>query len=703
MNRKKKNLRRSQAVRAPYASPKTIDRAKRLAQEAQAAYDAGEAHTALKKIRQAMNLVSHEKGASITNGYFLMALCYQRLGQTKKAIQAAERELTLNPTDQKANELLTFLKSPGSQARKIELKLDTQSPPILWPSVSLCMIVKNEEKYLADCLESVGNLASEIIIVDTGSTDRTVEIAESFGAHVKHFTWINDFAAARNESIKNAAGEWIFWMDADDRISPDNLIRLKKALVSEQADAYFCQVISQVKGQGQAMTETVHLRLFRNGIGLQFEGPIHEDITPSAMRQGSTIAQTNIIIEHTGYATNAQILKDKARRNLAIIKHALAQEPQNLYWRHHLGVCLYSLDDFAGATEQFEAVIADPPSVLQRDREIYQAHASLVAAYNNIGQPDEAEAALERALSIYPERRHLRIAGGIFYLAQGEAERAIEFLERAKNLAPESDSKGLAFAVGALEMRLSQAYLLSGELWHAKKFYLDYLDQIGQPIGRLPNHIHQEAQHLFDERQDKEIIQLLQVGAQADPAALRLLAQVYARNQRWQEALRALENAIILSHAESGELVNLADYAFKSGNTRVAERYCRLALTQNERDTAAHNLLGIIAFKQNDLQKAIEQFITAILINSDFEPACSNLSQVAQAVKTHPAALIRQYGQQLMAQNNYVGAAEVFSTTVKLYPHDVEGHQLLAVALHKLGHEEEALYCWQTAESLAAA
>src|SRR3974390_430711 len=93
-------------------------------------------------------------------------------------------------------------------------------------SVSLCMIVKTEEAHLAACLRSGAGLVKEMIGVDTGSTDRTREIAVSQGAKVFDFPWCDDFSAARNEALRRATGEWIFWMDADDRLDETNRERL---------------------------------------------------------------------------------------------------------------------------------------------------------------------------------------------------------------------------------------------------------------------------------------------------------------------------------------------------------------------------------------------------------------------------------------------------------------------------------------------
>src|ERR1700730_15626481 len=87
--------------------------------------------------------------------------------------------------------------------------------------VSLCLIARNEEANLPACLESAADLVDEIVVVDTGSTDRTKEVAARFGARIYDFAWVDDFSAARNESLRHASGDWIFWLDADDRLDED--------------------------------------------------------------------------------------------------------------------------------------------------------------------------------------------------------------------------------------------------------------------------------------------------------------------------------------------------------------------------------------------------------------------------------------------------------------------------------------------------
>jgi len=102
------------------------------------------------------------------------------------------------------------------------------------PKLSLCMIVKDEESVIEDCLKSVKGVVDQIVVVDTGSRDSTIEICKRYGAEVYYYRWRDDFSAARNESIKYARGDWILWMDADERLDPGSVEKLKRLLTFER-------------------------------------------------------------------------------------------------------------------------------------------------------------------------------------------------------------------------------------------------------------------------------------------------------------------------------------------------------------------------------------------------------------------------------------------------------------------------------------
>src|SRR5262245_15178936 len=167
------------------------------------------------------------------------------------------------------------------------------------PTVSLCMIVKNEEANLADCLGSVADLVDEIIVVDTGSTDATKEIAVRQGAQVFDFPWVDSFAAARNESLRHASKEWFFWLDADDRIegaNRDKLAKLFRGLSGKYA-AY--KMLCDTFAPG-VQASSSHVRLFRKDSGGICKYRVHE-IFDWPGRRPPQIIETDIAIRHLGY------------------------------------------------------------------------------------------------------------------------------------------------------------------------------------------------------------------------------------------------------------------------------------------------------------------------------------------------------------------------------------------------------------------
>ena len=551
------------------------------------------------------------------------------------------------------------------------LFFEDEPVPDPWPSISLCMIVKNEAENLAACLKSVGDLADEIIIVDTGSTDNTIEIARSFTTQVKHFTWINDFAAARNESIKDARCDWIFWMDADDRLLPEDVARLKQAVTCGRADAYYCYVVSQFENNQVAQDRIEHLRLFRNHRGVHFDLPLHEDAAPIAHRLGLTIARTNIVVNHTGYTVDPQTLHAKAQRNLQIIQAAHRQAPDNLYWCFHLGITLYVLGDLTGSIEHLSVVIANPPSFLDRDVYLYQAYEGLMLAYLHTEQHSKVRQILAQAEQQFGYRQHFWVRAGTVYLDLDEPEQAIKALEYARTLSP--DARGQSWAAGVIETHLSEAYLLLGDLPKAR-------DVCWVAIAK------------------KEV---------QNPEKLRLQALNYAAEQKWGKAKQSLAWAIMLTHPYPGEWSTLAKYTLNAqGNARHGRRYCHLALAQDNQNVDALNLLGLISLAQKQPSSALTYFVEALLIDPQHQSVRYNLNQTCQSLNLLPVEVIKQYGIRVMKQDtdlsNQTQAASAFRLALEIAPNNINAYKLLAVTLQNLGREEDALRCWQTAQSLGS-
>ena len=192
------------------------------------------------------------------------------------------------------------------------------------PTVSLCMIVRDEEANISKCLEGVRGLFDEMIIVDTGSTDATKSIAEEFGAKVFDFPWTDDFAAARNESRRHASGRWIFWLDADDRVDEIARGRLRNLFAhldkydEERIPVFMISVLSKCADEETPFIMS-QARMFRNEPQVRWEGRIHERLNCTESCDQIAIHPTEVTICHEGYA-DAGLRARKQFRELRLLE-----------------------------------------------------------------------------------------------------------------------------------------------------------------------------------------------------------------------------------------------------------------------------------------------------------------------------------------------------------------------------------------------
>src|SRR5579883_235044 len=208
--------------------------------------------------------------------------------------------------------------------------------------VSLCLIVKNGEATLPTCLRSVADLVAEMIVVDTGSADRTKEIAAALGARVFDFVWCDSFAAARNESLRHACGDWIFWLDADEYVNEENRGKLRALFASlgEEPAAFNLKQRSAQVRPTDPPTLVDQCRLFRHHPDIRWSYRVHEQILPAIGRLGHPVRFTDICIDHSGY-TDPATRAHKDERNLRLLHLEEAEQPDdpftlfNLGWAYH--------------------------------------------------------------------------------------------------------------------------------------------------------------------------------------------------------------------------------------------------------------------------------------------------------------------------------------------------------------------------------
>jgi tetratricopeptide (TPR) repeat protein len=297
------------------------------------------------------------------------------------------------------------------------------------------MIVRDEEHNLEACLAPVANLFDEIIIVDTGSTDATKTIARKYTPHVFDFQWCDDFARARNETLRHASGDWIFWLDADDRIDKEQVARLAKLLGEELGDqprAYLMDTVMPAGDPGCDDYITSHPRLFRRHADLRWQGRVHEQLFPDPISLGYQWVYTDIQIIHVGYLDRA-LSERKARRKLRLLRMDFAVDPENHSTLLHLSLALVALGKCQEARKLLLRLQATGDASQPYMRRVYRALAEIAL---HQGQPHEAVKTAALGLSQFANDEQLLFAQASAYYSLEEYEQCANLLEALLHLPP---------------------------------------------------------------------------------------------------------------------------------------------------------------------------------------------------------------------------------------------------------------------------
>ena len=198
--------------------------------------------------------------------------------------------------------------------------------------LSACYIVKNEEKNLSKSIESLKNQVDEIIVVDTGSTDKTIDIAKSYGAEVIETAWEDDFSTPRNLAIEKATGDWIIMIDADEFFIKPNKVRAAIEKLADNEVIFMMRIDIDEDDNNKELNRDYYLRAFRNVDYLRYRGLIHENIENiNGGNYKYKMAGDDLTLYHTGYSSTKA--ESKLRRNLAIIQKEISETGIQL--RHH--------------------------------------------------------------------------------------------------------------------------------------------------------------------------------------------------------------------------------------------------------------------------------------------------------------------------------------------------------------------------------
>lgn len=315
----------------------------------------------------------------------------------------------------------------------------TEKPPLL----SLCVIARDNEQTIHDALASAKPWVDEIIVVDTGSTDRTPDIAREFGARVEHFPWCDDFAAARNESLQYATGQWLFWMDTDDTLPPECGKQLRDTLTSEDKIPQdvlglimqvHCPPTSMessayghsVAGSG-SVTVVDHVKVLRNRPKLRFEGRIHEQILPAIRRAGGKVLWTDSYVVHSGSDHSREGVRRKLDRDLRLLRMDVQDRPGHPFVLFNLGMTLLHRNEYEEARTTLEDCVNQSTT---DESHLRKAYALLIDALEHLGEKHEARRRCWEGLGRYPEDPELAFKLGRLLMLRQAWKEAIEAFQR---------------------------------------------------------------------------------------------------------------------------------------------------------------------------------------------------------------------------------------------------------------------------------
>ena len=298
----------------------------------------------------------------------------------------------------------------GNKKKRQYHRPPAQKNTIIRPvRLSQCMIVKNEEHNIERALSWAKGHAFEQIVVDTGSTDRTVEIAERMGAKIYHFEWINDFSAAKNYAMSLCKGNWIAILDADEWIPESDVSILMDMLRTLTNDSGFLHYniirtsLVNLDDQGKPFHTMSQNRFIRNHCGIYYVGAIHESLA-SRLKTPELIETNEISILHTGYQQSVYNETDKLDRNIGMIRREIEQHPENLEMKAYLADSLDVRGDEDSKREAFELY----KEVTDSDGEVHSmlgrnAFMRIVSGFIVDKEFEDAEKYARRAIVRMPE------------------------------------------------------------------------------------------------------------------------------------------------------------------------------------------------------------------------------------------------------------------------------------------------------------
>lgn len=539
--------------------------------------------------------------------------------------------------------------------------------------ISACLMVKNEEELLPGCLDSIRDWVDEIIVLDTGSTDRTVAIAEEYGARIFHQPWENNFSKHRNYSIDQATGDWIFIIDADERIVGEDVPQILGAVNDGKFRMLSINVLN-VYGKHQDRTTFVNsVRFFRRDMELRYDGVVHNALI---LPEDEPALRTRIRLTHLGYDLSAERMKEKFELTQDLLKQQLEADPDNTFALFNYAELLRGVNPVI-SREHADEIIQTAGRVIELtqpdDRQKRHLHlmclCQLAAVYIHQKQFDKALEYCERALAARPDYFDALIFAGFSYHGLQEYDRAIERFERyltvqegfdgtseedpvimsyphSRDLA--SNNLGVLYQLtgnprraaehyretlkinpnyGEAASLLGRLHLSEGDVEKAEQYFLHQLENSIATIDALIG----LAKIAEDRGEGEEAGQFLERAVNSFPDNQKVYLEqgaFLAGRGEEQDAIKAFERGLGLGGSDDRSEFSIARICFENKLWSAAAGFYDCALTNHGESSELLNDLGNCYYKLNDLVIAEQFYVRAVALTPPSPLAYRNLGLV---------------------------------------------------------------------------
>jgi len=463
-------------------------------------------------------------------------------------------------------------------------------------SISACLMVKDEEELLPGCLDSVRDWVDEIIVVDTGSGDRTIEIAKSYGAKIFHQPWEGNFSKHRNYSIEQASCDWILIIDADERICQEDVPPLVQFLNQGQAPIVAINVYNVYRDKNQSTTFLPSERLFRRELNLRYDGIVHNQLK---LPPDVPILRAGVKLEHLGYDLSPEKMEKKMARSRALLEKQLEENPDNTFALFNLAQLYRSgYDGFKEVNAPLVFKWAGRAVEITDPEDIKERHIHLMCLD--------------------------QLAWTCFYMK--DYDRALEFCQRALRVKP-----------NYLDPLLLLGHIYSHLKEHRKadKAYHNYLktqaafDPSRETESIILIHPDSRANAYYSlglmaEMQEKydEAKEYYRETLKANPEFLEantLLGKLYLKDNNFAEAEKFFLKQLATDNRSKDAALGAAYIHFQQKDFSQARRYYREALEMDPEDPVTLSRFGEFCLEAGSEEEALELFQRAMQRGSSAE------------------------------------------------------------------------------------